>query len=200
MVKVKICGLSRKCDIDFVNVEKPEYIGFVFADSQRKVTPEQAFELRKHLVQEIIPVGVFVNEAIENILLLIQKGVIDIVQLHGNEDENYIKRLKELTDKPVIKAISVQNFGDVQKWESTTADYLLLDNQSGGTGQTFDWRLIGETQKPYILAGGLDASNVVQAINETAPFAVDVSSGVETDGFKDPIKIKKFIRMVKCGQ
>ena len=199
MTKIKICGLSRQSDIDTVNIEKPDYIGFVFAESRRKVTPEQAATLRKTLSPDIVPVGVFVNETIDNILLLINSGVIEIAQLHGSEDETYIKKLKQQTSKPVIKAISVENKGDVQKWASTSADYLLLDYKGGGTGQTFDWDLIGETTKPYFLAGGLDPENITEAINKTSPFAVDVSSGVETNGVKDPEKIKEFIRRVRNG-
>ena len=197
MFKVKICGLTRLCDVDAVNVEKPDYVGFVFAKSRRKVTPAQAMELRKRLAKGIIPVGVFVDETIDHIFSLIQNGVIDIVQLHGTEDEEYIVKLKKLTTVPVIKAVSVQHADDVQKWASTAADYLLLDSKGGGTGRTFDWNLIGEINKPYFIAGGLDINNITKAINQTTPFAVDVSSGVETDGLKDPEKIKEFIRLVR---
>ena len=199
MTKIKICGLTRSWDIESVNIEKPDYIGFVFANSRRRVTPTQAMELRSKLAKEIIPVGVFVDETPENILQLVQNGVIEMVQLHGTETEEYIVKLKELTDVPIIKAISVQHTGDVQKWESTAADYLLLDSQGGGTGQAFDWSLIGKTPKPYFLAGGLDANNITNAISQTTPFAVDVSSGVETDGFKDPKKINEFIWRVRHG-
>jgi len=197
MVKVKICGLSRICDIDVVNIEKPEYIGFVFAKSRRKVTKQQALNLRKNLHPDIIPVGVFVNEKSENILSLVKNGIIDAVQLHGMEDEEYIIRLKLLTDVPIIKAIAVQSEGDVQKWVSTSADYLLLDNIDGGMGKSFNWDLIGKIDKPYFLAGGLNFENITQAIENTRPFAVDVSSGVETNGFKDPLKIKEFIRRTR---
>ena len=196
MAKIKICGLTRLCDIEAVNVEKPDYIGFVFANSRRRVTPALAMELRGKLANEITPVGVFVDETIEDILPLVQYGVIEMVQLHGTEDEEYIAKLKAITAVPIIKAISVQHAGDVQKWASTAADYLLLDSKGGGTGQTFDWSLIGKVTKPYFLAGGLDVNNVVNAISQTMPFAVDVSSGVETDGLKDPDKIKEFIRLV----
>lgn len=199
MVKIKICGLSRHCDIEVVNVEKPDYIGFVFANSHRKVTPAQALILRKRLHWSIIPVGIFVDEPIENIFSLVQNGVIDAIQLHGFEDEKYIQRLKILTEKPIIRAIAVQNKGDIQKWETTIADYLLLDNKSGGTGQSFDWSLIGKISKPYFLAGGLDVDNIGNAIRKTNPYVVDVSSGVETNGFKDPAKIKDFIRRVRNG-
>jgi len=197
MAKIKICGLSRLSDIEAVNKEKPDYIGFVFAKSRRKVTPKQALLLRENLCKDIIPVGVFVNESIENILSLIKNGIIEIIQLHGSEDENYIKHLKSLTNKPIIKAITVQNKGDVQKWENVGADFLLLDHKSGGTGETFDWSLIGNTKKPFFLAGGLTCENITDAIKKVNPFAVDTSSGVETNGFKDYEKIKEFIKRVR---
>ena len=199
-IKVKICGLTRPCDIESVNIEKPDYIGFVFAESRRKVTPAQAKELRSKLATGIIPVGVFVDETTRNILSLVQNNVIEMVQLHGAESEEYITRLKELTTAPIIKAISVRHAGDVQKWASTAADYLLLDNKGGGTGQAFDWSLIGNVTKPYFLAGGLDVNNIATAISQTTPFAVDVSSGVETDGYKNPAKIKEFIGRVRHGK
>jgi phosphoribosylanthranilate isomerase len=199
MVKIKICGLTRQYDIDTVNACMPDYIGFVFADSKRKVSPKQATELRQRLARGISPVGVFVDETIECVLSLIRGGVIDVVQLHGMENEDYIKRLKKLTDKPIIKAIAVQNALDVRKWENSCADYLLLDSKGGGTGQTFDWALIGETTKPYFLAGGLNITNVESAIDTTKPFAVDVSSGVEENGLKDRAKIDEFIRRVRNG-
>ena len=199
-MKIKICGLTRPQDIDALNANKPDYIGFVFAESRRKVTPAQAAGLRKLLSPDIIPVGVFVDEAQENILALLRDGIIDVIQLHGSEDEEYIQKLKHLTDKTIIKAISVQNRGDVQKWSGTAADYLLLDHKGGGTGENFNWDLIGEIDKSYFLAGGLNAQNITEAILKTAPFAVDVSSGVETDGVKDPAKIKEFIWRVRNGE
>ena len=200
MTKIKICGLTRLADIEIVNTAKPDYIGFVFANSRRKVEHNQAAELRQALSTGIISVGVFVDETITNILALVQSGVVDAVQLHGSEDEGYIEKLKIKTDVPVIKAVSVQNVCDVLKWQRTCADYLLLDSPGGGTGQTFDWELIGETSKPFFLAGGLELSNVAESINQITPFAVDVSSGVETNGVKDLGKINGFIRRVRNEQ
>jgi phosphoribosylanthranilate isomerase len=232
-VAIKICGLTRPSDIDMVNVGKPEYIGFVFAKSRRMVTPLQATGLRKRLIPGIIPVGVFVDEPIEKVLALVRDDVIQMVQLHGKEDEEYIKRLKERTDRPIIKAISVRRVGDIQERASTIADYLLLDSPGGGTGSTFDWSLIPDIiqdkkgVKPYFLAGGLNVDNIRTAISQTrvldadsvnsaisrtsvlhadcirttislaGTFAVDVSSGVETDGFKDSKKINEFIRRAR---
>ena len=199
MVKVKICGLTRLCDINAVNAAMPDYVGFVFAESRRKVSGRQAAELRERLAKEIIPVGVFVDEDVRHVILMAIGGIIDAIQLHGTENEDYIKRLKEMTGKPVIKAVSVEKAGDVQKWAQTSADYLLLDSKGGGTGRTFDWSLIGQTDKPYFLAGGLYEASIIEAIEQTRPFAVDVSSGVETDGLKDPAKINDFIRRVRHG-
>ena len=195
--KIKICGLSRLCDIDVVNIAKPEYIGFVFAESKRKVTPAQALELRKNLSPDIIPVGVFVNEPLNNIISVVRTDIIDIIQLHGSETEEYIGELKSLTDKPVIKAVSVIKTGDVQKFNNTCADYLLLDNKGGGMGQIFDWDLIGESNKPFFLAGGLNIENIESAISKINPFAVDISSGVETNGLKDKEKIRTIISTIK---
>lgn len=217
IVKVKICGLTRLADIDAVNAEMPDYIGFVFANSRRHVSPEQAMELRERLRAGIIPVGVFVDALPGFILALAQGGTIEAVQLHGAESEEYIRRIKALTGKPVIKAISVQNEGDVQAWSHSSSDYLLLDGKSGGSGEKFNWDLIGTghgdppgitpislsgvapVAKPFFLAGGLNPGNVAEAIAKTAPYAVDVSGGVETDGVKDVYKIKEFIRAArKC--
>ncbi|MCL2253386.1 MAG: phosphoribosylanthranilate isomerase [Lachnospiraceae bacterium] len=195
-IKVKICGLSRITDIEAVNNEKPDYIGFVFAESKRKITPEKAAELRSLLSPKILSVGVFVNEAMEKIISLYQNNVINIIQLHGQENEQYIKELKSLTNAPIIKAVSIKLKGDAQKYNNSSADYLLLDHLSGGTGQTFNWDLIGETGKPYFLAGGLNINNVREAILKTNLFAVDVSSGVETNGFKDAAKIKDFMEVI----
>ena len=198
-MKIKICGLTRPCDIEAVNNAKPDYIGFVFAESRRKVTLLQASQLRGKLNAGIIPVGVFVDESIENILLPVREGVIEIIQLHGMENEDYICELKQRTEKPIIKAIGVRRKGDVQKWSETAADFLLLDNSKGGTGLSFDWDLIGHTEKKFFIAGGLNAENIIDVITRVAPFAVDVSSGVETDGFKNHEKIIEFIRRVRNG-
>jgi len=199
LVKVKICGLSRHYDIYAANDEKPEYVGFVFSKSRRNVTPQQALDLRKKLDPDIIPAGVFVDEKIGNIISLVRHGVIDVIQLHGSENEEYIGRLKAFTDKPVIKAVAVLKEGDAQKWAETSADYLLLDGKSGGKAKRFDWNLIGEVNRPFFLAGGLCVKNIGAALEKVKPFAVDVSSGVETDGFKDHAKIREFIRMVRNG-
>lgn len=199
MVKVKICGLTRMSDIEAVNLARPDYIGFVFAESRREITPGRAAVLREKLDPGIVPVGVFVNEALDNILSLVQNGVICVVQLHGNEDADYIAWLKAMTDAPVIKAVPVLEEGDARKWRESPADYLLLDNKGGGTGESFDWSLIGEVGKPFFLAGGINDGNVREAVDVVRPYAVDVSSGAETGGVKDPDKILTIVRSVRNG-
>ena len=156
MTKMKLCGLFRPCDIDAANQLKPEYIGFVFAPkSRRYVTPEEAAELKKLLAPTIQAVGVFVNEAAERIAALLNKGIIDIAQLHGVEDENEINQLRALTDKPIIKAFLYKKSQKIlQNAESCLADYILLDSGEG-TGTVFDWKKIQNIQRPYFLAGGL---------------------------------------------
>ncbi|MBD5508131.1 MAG: phosphoribosylanthranilate isomerase [Lachnospiraceae bacterium] len=205
--KIKLCGLSRECDIEAANQLLPEYIGFVFAKkSMRYVSPEQAAVLRKHLADQILAVGVFVNETPENVAELLMAGVIDIAQLHGSEEESYIERLRMLTDKPVIKAFSVKEEQDIRRAAECSADLVLLDAGTGGTGTVFDWGLLAGMERPYFLAGGLDASTVGEAVRRWRPYAVDVSSGIETDGHKDVEKMIAFVRAVRaenrrgCGE
>ena len=194
--KIKFCGLSRLEDIEAVNQLHPDYIGFVFAGkSKRYVTPKQAAELRKLLHPEIQAVGVFVDEPPEAVAELLQTGVIDLAQLHGLEDEVYITKLKALTDKPVIQAFKVQKEEDLAAAEGSSADYILLDS-GAGCGKTFDWGLLERIERPYFLAGGLDPSNVGDAVRMLHPYAVDVSSGIETDGKKDEGKMEAFFRAV----
>lgn len=201
MSLVKICGLKRSCDIDYVNKYKPDYIGFVFAKSSRQVTPQQAKTLKEKLSKDIKSVGVFVNESIENISMLCKENIIDVIQLHGDENNDYINQLKKLTDKKIIKAVRVQSSEQVLQAEKLDCDYLLLDayskNAYGGLGETFNWDIIPKLEKPFFLAGGLNAENVSQAIQSVQPHCVDLSSGAETDGFKDEEKIKLIIDKVR---
>lgn len=197
MTKIKLCGLSRACDIETANELKPEYIGFVFApESRRYVTPEKATELKRLLAHDIKAVGVFVNETPETVADFMNKGIIDIAQLHGNEDEAYIKNLRHLTDKPIIKAFRVETANDIERAEQSTSNYILLDS-GAGTGTVFDWKLIQNIQRPYFLAGGLDIDNVNSAIEALHPYAVDVSSGIETDGLKEKTKMAAFVAAVR---
>ena len=197
MTKIKLCGLSRLCDIEAANKLNPEYIGFVFAPkSKRYITPEKAGELKGLLSPSIAAVGVFVNETPDAIARLLNSGVIEIAQLHGGEDEDYITQLRQLTDKPVIQAFRIETTNDIKTAKQSTADYILLDS-GAGTGTVFDWNLIREVKRPYFLAGGLDPGNVGEAIRALSPFAVDVSSGIETDGYKDKTKMAAFAAAVR---
>ena len=197
MTKIKLCGLSRLCDIEAANELNPEYIGFIFASiSKRHVTCEKAMELKSHLSPDIQAVGVFVNEPPQSIAKLLQSGVIDMVQLHGDEDEDYISQMRLLTDKPIIKAFRIETANDIKTAEQSTADYILLDS-GAGTGVVFDWALVKGIRRPYFLAGGLDIHNAADAVKTLHPFAVDVSSGIETNGVKDKSKMAAFVAAVR---
>lgn len=197
MTKIKLCGLSRPCDIEAADALKPEYIGFVFAPkSKRYVTAEKAAALKRLLAPGIKAVGVFVNEKPETVAKLLNENVIDIAQLHGSEGGDYIKQLRFLTDKPMIKAFRIETAGDIENVEQNTADYVLFDS-GAGTGTAFDWNLIRNIKRPYFLAGGLETGNVSEAIRALSPFAVDVSSGIETNGLKDKTKMAAFVAAVR---
>lgn len=199
MVKIKICGIKRLEDIEIVNKYKPDFIGFVFANSKRKVSYNLALNLRKNLSEDISVVGVFVDADKKEILKLYDDGIIDIAQLHGNEDENYICDLKKKTQNKlkVIKAIEISQNTDLSKYDDYNSDYLLLDSGKG-SGKTFDWNLIKkDLKKDFFLAGGLNSSNISQAISEFNPYAVDLSSALEVDGFKDENKIKEIMEIIK---
>lgn len=197
MTKIKLCGLTRPCDIEYVNELLPEYIGFVFAPkSRRYISPEKAEVLREHLDDRITPVGVFVDENIDVIADLIKRKIIDIVQLHGNESEQYIEDLRKVIDCPVIKAFRIESEADIVSANNSSADYILLDS-GGGTGKVFDHLLLKDIARPYFLAGGLTPENVETAVKQLKSFAVDVSSSLETDGFKDKIKMTAFVNAVR---
>lgn len=197
MTKIKLCGLTRPCDIEYVNELLPEYIGFVFTPkSRRYISPEKAEVLREHLDDRITPVGVFVDENIDVIADLIKRKIIDIVQLHGNESEQYIEDLRRVIDCPVIKAFRIESEADIVSANNSSADYVLLDS-GGGTGKVFDHLLLKDIARPYFLAGGLTPENVETAVKQLKSFAVDVSSSLETDGFKDKIKMTAFVNAVR---
>lgn len=198
MSKIKLCGLSRKCDIEWANELHPEYIGFVFAPkSRRYVSVDTAAELKAMLSEDIKAVGVFVNSPVESVAYILSRGIIDMAQLHGSEDEEYISRLVKLTDKPIIKAFSINSAADVSAANNSSADMVLLDSGQGGTGTNFDWKLLGDINRPYFLAGGLCCENISQAITALDPYAVDVSSGIETNGCKDKNKMAAFVAAVR---
>ncbi|MCQ2439144.1 MAG: phosphoribosylanthranilate isomerase [Oscillospiraceae bacterium] len=197
MTGIKLCGLSRSCDIAAANALKPEYIGFVFAQKSRRcVTPEQAAALKQQLSADIQAVGVFVDEPVENVAELLQTNVIDLAQLHGGEDEAYIAALRQRTDRPIIQAFRIATAEDLNKAVQSSADLILLDS-GAGTGTVFDWQLISHVHRPYFLAGGLNPDNVADAIEQLHPYAVDVSSGIETDRVKDQGKMAAFVAAVR---
>lgn len=197
MTKIKLCGLSRQCDIEWANELKPDYIGFIFwSKSKRNVSPERAKELKALLSPDIKAVGVFVDEPIENIAKLLNDNIINLAQLHGSEDEEYIARLRTLSDKPIIKAFLLKSKEDAKRAEKSTADHILLDSGMG-TGKGFDRSLLKNISRPYFLAGGLYPENVGIAVDTLSPYAVDVSSGIETDNFKDRNKMAAFVNAVR---
>ena len=199
MTKIKICGLSRPEDIKAVNEAEPDFAGFVIEvpKSRRNVSAGQVRELAKGLAKQIQAVGVFVNASVELVAGLLNDGTLAMAQLHGSEDEAYIQELRQQTDKPLIQAFSIRTERDVERALQSSADYLLLDQGSGGTGQCFDWSLIPELTRPFFLAGGLGASNLSEAISRVKPWAVDLSSSLETEGRKDPAKIQAAVKLVR---
>ncbi|WP_195267368.1 phosphoribosylanthranilate isomerase [Eubacterium sp. 1001713B170207_170306_E7] len=202
--KIKICGLTRPQDIEAVNAAKPDYVGFVFAESSRRLTPQQALALKRQLTPEIQSVGVFVNASLETIQAVTRQGILDLVQLHGDESPGFAERVRCETGCPVVKALRIKDAESLEALEDyAQADYLLLDaynkNSYGGTGRAFNWELLREStiQKPFFLAGGLNEENIGAAIKTVKPFAVDISSGVETNGCKDPGKIEEIIKKIR---
>ena len=215
--KVKMCGISKVETIPAVVEAKPDYMGLVFAPSKRQVTVEQA----KILIEElhrgyakkygsdtehdkndtIKTVGVFVNETVDNLVTIANEANLDAVQLHGDEDETFIQSLKERTNVEVWKAIQIRTAADTEKWIDSSADMLLFDayhkDERGGTGEVFDWSSLDAFERPFMLAGGIDSTNVARAIRTVRPYGIDISSGIETNGVKDDEKITAFIKIVK---
>lgn len=203
----------KPCDIEYANRVKPDFVGFIFANTRRKISAAQAKQFREALDAEIPAVGVFVNEDISVITSLVQNGCIDLIQLHGEEDADYIRRLREVCDVPVIKAVKVQTVEQIRQAAALPVDYLLLDTYRkgvlGGTGEAFDWELLREAKiaagdaaegelfgKPYFLAGGLHAGNLREAA-ALGSYGLDVSSGIETDGSKDFTKMVEVMELVR---
>lgn len=201
MTKIKICGLSREEDIIAVNETMPDYIGFVFAESKRRISREKALELKKLLNPNIKAVGVFVNAPITEVANCCADNTIDLIQLHGDESDEYMAQLKSITDKPIIRAVRVRSTEDIMKADHLPCDYLLFDtyikDQYGGSGVTFDWSLIPKIEKPFFLAGGLDRTNINEAVRQCDPYCLDISSGVETNWRKDNKKIKEIVTIVR---
>ena len=203
----------KPCDIEYANRVKPDFVGFIFANTRRKISAAQAKQFREALDAEIPAVGVFVNEDISVITSLVQNGCIVLIQLHGEEDADYIRRLREVCDVPVIKAVKVQTVEQIRQAAALPVDYLLLDTYRkgvlGGTGEAFDWELLREAKaaagdtaegelfgKPYFLAGGLHAGNLREAA-ALGSYGLDVSSGIETDGSKDFTKMVEVMELVR---
>lgn len=208
VVKVKICGLKRVQDIEIVNNFRPDYIGFVLAPSKRQINLETAKHLKRLLHPSIKSVGVFVNEPLESVLRYEEEGVIDRIQLHGDEDIVYLKKLKKASKLPIIKAFRIKSgncleeslLGSRKLFESDLIDYVLLDSYHplayGGSGECFNWQVLEKIHRPYFLAGGIGIENVQEALQYT-PYAIDVSSKVEKDGVKDEYKIKELIEKLR---
>ena len=199
MTKLKICGLTCEEDIAAVNEVKPDFAGFIIEvpSSRRNLSAEQVKVLVKGLDKEILPVGVFVDARPELPISLLRDGILWAAQLHGNEDEEYIEKIQNMTGKPVIKAFSIKTPEDVQRALSSPADYILLDQGTGGTGEPFDWSLVPPVRRPIFLAVGIGFENLREAISTLHPWAVDLSSSLETNGKKDPVKIRQIVRMLK---
>lgn len=224
--KVKMCGISKVETIPAIIDAKPDYMGLVFAPSKRQVTVEQAKILVEELYKQnvvgnnseaeqtepvtsldtaspetIKTVGVFVNETVENLLKIAEEVKLDVIQLHGDEDESFIQILKEQSNVEVWKAVQVRSAADAEKWIDSSADMLLFDayhkDERGGTGEVFDWSSLDEFERPFMLAGGIDSTNVVRAIRTVRPYGLDISSGIETNGVKDDEKMKAFTNIVR---
>ncbi len=197
MTKIKMCGLSRIEDIEAANSIKPDYVGFVFAGiSKRRVSAAEAGKLKSKLDPDVKAVGVFSDDKLDFVASVLNLGIIDAVQLHGSEDEEYIERVRQITDKPIIKAFIIRSKEDVERAEKSTADCILLDGGKG-EGKAFDQSLLKGIKRPYFLAGGLNPDNVFDAVKALKPYAVDVSTGIETDGVKDREKMKAFADTVR---
>ena len=197
MTKIKICGLYRSCDVEYVNQAQPDYCGFVinFPKSHRNLTPGQTRELRAGLSRRVTPVGVFVDSPAESVAELLNDGTIAVAQLHGHEDDAYIAQLRSLLtghklwpSQGIWKAFKIRTAADLDGANASAADMVLLDN-GYGTGETFDWSLAGSVRRPFLLAGGLTPENIPAAVRQLRPYGLDLSSGVETDRKKDPAKI-----------
>lgn len=200
MTKIKMCGLSRAEDIEAANAIKPDYIGFVFAEiSKRRVSALEASKLKSKLDPEIKAVGVFLDDKLDFVASMLNLGIVDVVQLHGTEDEEYIEKVRKITNKPIIKAFIIRSGEDVERAVNSTADYILLDGGKG-EGKVFDWSLLKDIKRSYFLAGGLNPDNASDAVKTLKPYAVDVSTGIETDGVKDKEKMTAFANAVRKAE
>lgn len=201
MTKIKICGLRREIDAEYVNAVRPDFAGMILTPGfKRSIDEETARRISGLIDPKTETVGVFVNEKRDVILSCLERGIIDTVQLHGDETADYIAKIKQMTGCKVIKAVKIRSKDDIKAAAELPADFILFDNGTG-TGQCFDWNILREELKGYtgpkfFIAGGINEENVKEAIT-FKPYAIDVSGGVETDGFKDPIKMRKLTEMVR---
>ena len=197
MTKIKFCGLKSLRDVEYVNLCRPDYVGFVFwPKSKRFVERELAEQMKGALAPGITAVGVFVDEAPEKVAALLNDDVINLAQLHGSEDGAYIAKLRQLTGKGLIKAFRVKGREEILSAEQSRAEQILLDS-GAGSGERFDWSVVKDVKRPYFLAGGLKPENAKAAVESLHPYALDVSSGIETEGVKDPEKMKAFMKAVR---
>ena len=196
-MKIKLCGLRTLADVHLINEAQPDFCGFIveFPKSFRSVPESELRNLAAQVSPEIKKVGVFVNAPQDLVIRLLQDHVIDLAQLHGQEDDTYIEEIKSKTGKQVIKAFSIKTKEDVEKALKSPADYILLDQGGGGTGQTFDWSLIPQINRPWFLAGGLNTNNLNTAITNLQPWGIDLSSSLETNKKKAPAKIKQIMEL-----
>lgn len=205
MCRIKVCGIQRLEDVDILNRFLPEYAGFIFAESKRRVDIEKAKCLIRNLAKSIRPAGVFVNADLNMVKHTVEQCGLNVIQLHGEETTDYMENVKKfLPSVEIWKAIRVEGLESLKKLEEKSADAFLLDTYSkeayGGTGKTFDWEIASRLSQKYkiILAGGLNSRNAARAIDTVRPFCLDVSSGVETDGYKDEEKIRDFVYAVRA--
>ena len=196
MTKIKICGLTSVEEAKDANMARPDFVGIVFDRGRHFVSDEMAAAIRRQLFSEIPVVGVFSNDDPRHIINLVHAGTIQYVQLHGEESEAYLQALKKEVSVPCIRVVSVKTGEEVVKAEKTAAEFLLLDNGRGGTGRAFDWTRIPTLKKPWFLAGGIGLSNIEEALFYH-PYAVDISTGAETDGRKDPEKMRRLVEIVR---
>ncbi len=198
--ELKICGLSRLEDVIAVNRHGADYAGFVFfKKSKRYIDPYQAGELIELLRSDIKSVGVFMDEPLDSVISAARLSGVEMIQLHGHESDEYVEYVKRTLGRPVIKAYKASEGGALEKAAASNADYVMIDS-GAGSGRKLDWSILKDFKRDYFLAGGLDPESVGEAIRMLEPFAVDVSSGVETDGIKDEKKIAEFIKAVRYGR